>query len=195
MSMETLYPKASELPEGSYQILTHPEVLQRIDLIAVEIVRDYHDKNPLLISVSEGADFFAHHLEPAIKAVSPGFNYELAHLTASRTTTEGGVRVPVITDDIHEGISIENRVVGVLEDIADQGETLRMLDSHLLSKQPAEIFYAALFSRFLDPDTRIPVKYVGYDIHSDMWGLGSGLDYRQQWRYIDGLWLMPPQLG
>ena len=101
------------------------------------------------------------------------------------TTSSGEVK---ITKDLD--VSIAGRDVLVVEDIIDTGRTYSYLQGVLSAHQPKSLKLVTL----LDKTSRraVPVKadYVGFQI-PDVFVVGYGLDYNQQFRRLPDVCCLP----
>jgi hypoxanthine phosphoribosyltransferase len=83
---------------------------------------------------------------------------------------------------------IEGQHVIIVEDIVDSGRTLLYLVDLLSARDPASVATCALVRKpRTDVDT--PVNYLGFDI-PDVWAVGYGLDYAEQYRTLPYIGLL-----
>lgn len=83
-------------------------------------------------------------------------------------------------------VPVEDRIVILVDDIADTGYTLSNATRDLRSKNPASIITVALLKR----DTcETPVDFVGFEV-ADGFFVGYGLDDQQKMRNLPGLFTL-----
>jgi len=168
------------------RVLIDEETLQaRIREMGAEIARDYEGKNPVFVGVLKGVVFFMADLLQAtpiplvvdfmsIASYSPG------------ARDQGYVR---ITKDMD--ICIEGRHVIFVEDIIDTGLTLGYLLKLLRTRNPASLEVAVLFDKPTRRLIDINPKYMGFHL-PDLFVVGYGLDYREQFRNMPFIGVMRP---
>ncbi len=160
-------------------LLDAEKITRRVREIAAEITGDYRGRTPHLVGILKGAWVFLadliRHLE---LAVTVDF---LSIQSYGSGTASGEVK---ITKDLD--VSIAGRDVLVVEDILDTGRTFHYLQGVLAAHKPKSLKLATLLDK---PSRRvIPVQadYVGFSI-PDLFVVGYGLDYAQQYRQLRDL--------
>lgn len=137
--------------------------------VADEINRDLAGKNPLFLSVLNGAFMFTADL---MKHITIPCEVSFVKLASYQGVTSTGAVKEVI--GINEDIA--GRVVVIVEDIVDTGLTVQRLLDTLGTRKPAEIHIASLL---LKPDklqVKLDIKYVAMRIPNHFI-VGYGLDY------------------
>lgn len=145
------------------------EIEREVTRVANEINRDFADKNPLFLSVLNGAFMFTSDL---MKQITIPCEISFVKLASYQGVNSTGVIKEVfgITEDITD------RVVIIVEDIVDTGFTMQRLLESLGTRAPREIHIASLL---LKPDklqVDLNVEYVAMRIPNDFI-VGYGLDY------------------
>lgn len=145
------------------------QIQTAINRIAREIDKDLHGKNPVFITVLNGAFMFAGEL---MKEVSVPCEITFVRLASYQGTST--------TNNVQEVLglneNIENRTVVIVEDIVDSGNTMVALKKELNKLRPKEIKIATLL---LKPDALkqdVQLDYVALEIPNDFI-VGYGLDY------------------
>jgi len=169
------------------RILIDEAALQaRIKEMGEAIARDYADKNPVFVGVLKGVVFFmADLLQATHIPLEVDFMAIASYSPDARD--QGYVR---ITKDMD--ICIEGRHVVFVEDIIDTGLTLGYLLNLLKTRHPASLEVAVLFDK---PSRRlidVKPRYLGFHL-PDMFVVGYGLDYREQFRNMPFVAVMRPE--
>ncbi|MGI6048465.1 MAG: hypoxanthine phosphoribosyltransferase [Petrimonas sp.] len=145
------------------------QIQTAINRIAREIDKDLRGKNPVFITVLNGAFMFAGEL---MKEVSVPCEITFVRLASYQGTST--------TNNVQEVLglneNIENRTVVIVEDIVDSGNTMVALKKELNKLRPKEIKIATLL---LKPDALkqdVQLDYVALEIPNDFI-VGYGLDY------------------
>ncbi|MCK6409410.1 MAG: hypoxanthine-guanine phosphoribosyltransferase [Thauera sp.] len=153
-----------------------------LDRMAAELTDRLADANPLVYAVMNGGLILAGRILPRLP-----FPLELAYLHASRyghalqgTRLDWRVRP---TQDLR------GRTVLVLDDILDEGHTLKAIIEHLQGEGAAEVLSAVLVHKLHDrkayPGMR--ADFSGLDI-ADRFLFGCGMDYKGYWRNAPGIY-------
>ncbi len=168
------------------RILIDEATLQaRIKEMGEAISRDYADKNPVFVGVLKGVVFFmADLLQAAPIPLEVDFMAIASYSPDARE--QGYVR---ITKDLD--ICIEGRHVIFVEDIIDTGLTLGYLLKLLKTRNPASLEVAVLFDRPTRRLIDVKPRYLGFHL-PDMFVVGYGLDYREQFRNMPFVAVMHP---
>ena len=152
------------------------EILERIKVVADKINQDMADKNPLFLAVLNGSFMFAADLMRMITVPCEISFVKLA-------SYEGTASTGNVQDLIGLNVPLQGRVVIVLEDIIETGNTLGHLVRTLKGRQAADVRICYLL---LKPERlKVPLKvdYVVKEIPNDFI-VGYGLDYDQQGRNL-----------
>jgi hypoxanthine phosphoribosyltransferase len=164
-------------------IFSEPEIGAAIRRMAEEIACDYRNKTVVLLGVLKGALFVTADLARMLATVSAG-NVEIrldflgvsSYGNAHRSSGE----VRLTQDTSH---SIEGKHVLIVEDIVDNGLTLRYLMTLLGGRAPASVRAAVLLDKPYNRRVDVPVDYVGMTC-PDEFVVGYGLDYQERYRTL-----------
>jgi hypoxanthine phosphoribosyltransferase len=166
-------------PDGLvYETLLDEATIQaRITELAVDITRDYAERDPLVVCVLKGGFIF---LADLVRQLD--FPLALDFMAVSSygagTRSSGVVR---ILKDLET--TIEGRDVLVVEDIVDSGLTLHYLMRNLASRRPATLEVCALLTKPARREIEVPIRYVGFEI-PDRFVVGYGLDHAERFRNL-----------
>ena len=151
----------------------------RIDELAARISRDYRESPLTLVCIAEGARRFTEDL--AARLAARGLRPERLDVRARRSL--GTSLGPITIDPFDEG-RLEGRDVLVLDDIADEGTTLRGLLEIVALGEPRSLKTAVLLDK---PERRrepIALDYVGFRVERG-WVVGYGMDLDGAYRELD----------
>jgi len=159
-----------QIKDKQFTISIPSEVIQReIKRVADEINRDLAGKNPLFLSVLNGAFMFTADL---MKLIDIPCEVSFVKLASYQGISSTGQIKEVI--GINEDIS--DRTLVIIEDIVDTGLTMQRLLDTLGTRGPRDIKIATLL---LKPDklqVNLSIDYVAMSIPNDFI-VGYGLDY------------------
>lgn len=160
------------------EVIAAADIDRRVTELAAEISGDYEGRGELLlIGVLKGAFVFLADLGRRL-TIPRAIEFIALESYGMQGSAGGAVR-PLL--DIRR--SIEGRHVLVVEDIVDSGRTLTYLMPLLASRGPASLKIATLVRKPQALTIDVPIDYVGFDI-PDVWVVGYGLDYAEQWRML-----------
>jgi len=159
------------------------DIAVAIDRMARAIAAEYAGQPLLLLGVLKGAVFVTADLARAIDRL-PGGPSEIAldflgvssYGNAHRSSGE----VRLVQDTSH---SIEGKHVLIVEDIVDNGLTLKYLLTLLGGRAPRSLRTAVLLDKPYNRRTDVPVDYVGMTC-PDEFVVGYGLDYQERYRTL-----------
>jgi hypoxanthine phosphoribosyltransferase len=146
------------------------EIQRTIDRMGAEMNRDLEGKDPLFISVLNGAFMFAADLMKRITIPCQISFIKFA-------SYHGGLASSgEVTDLIGLQEEIKGRTVVIVEDIIDTGNSMQHLLDTLQKHEPKEVLIAPLLIKPDKLEVDIKVDYEGMRIPNDFI-LGYGLDY------------------
>jgi hypoxanthine phosphoribosyltransferase len=159
-------------------IVSAEEIEDRISELARQIDRDYSGvEQLLLIGILRGAFIF---MADLTRQLQTAHVVDFMALTSyNKNISSGEVRILM---DLRE--SIRGQHILIVEDIVDSGGTLNHLYHTIQEREPASLHACVLVRKKREHDPlHIPVNYVGFDI-PDVWVVGYGLDYDNQYRTL-----------
>lgn len=157
------------------------QIAAALDTMAAQISDRLADKNPLLLCVMNGGIILTGHLAPRLK-----FPLQLDYIHATR------YREQLTGSDLHWRVtpsaSLQDRVVLVLDDIFDEGETLAAIHHWCLAQGAAEVCSAVLVDKQHDRKTAA-IKQADFTAlyADDKYLFGYGMDYKGYWRNAPGI--------
>ena len=159
-----------------------PTVEAALDRMAEAITARLADRNPLVYAVMNGGLILAGRILPRLP-----FPLEVAYLHATRY---GHALQGTLLDwRVRPTQDLRGRTVLVLDDILDEGHTLKAIIEHLKDEGAAEVLSAVLVHKLHDrkayPGMR--ADFSGLDI-ADRFLFGCGMDYKGYWRNAPGIY-------
>lgn len=152
------------------------EILERIKVVADRINRDMAGKNPLFLAVLNGSFVFAADL---LRMITVPCEISFVKLASYEGTASTGN----VQDLIGLNVPLQGRVVIVLEDIIETGNTLGHLAQTIRERQAADVRICSLLLKPERLQVPLKVDYVVMEIPNDFI-VGYGLDYDQQGRNL-----------
>jgi hypoxanthine phosphoribosyltransferase len=166
-------------------LLDEARIQARVAKLAAEISADYADCDDLImVGVLKGAFIF---LSDLSRRLTIPRSVDFMAVSSYSGSVSGNVRMLM---DIRR--NIEGKHVLLVEDIADTGRTLLYLSELLSTRQPASIRTCSLVRKLDRMEHDLHIDYLGFDI-PDVWVVGYGLDYDEQFRALPYIGEIEPQ--
>jgi hypoxanthine phosphoribosyltransferase len=170
-------------------LLSEPEIRERVDQLAAQIDGDYADAGPLvLIGVLKGSFIFLSDL--ARRLTIPHRVEFIAVSSYGDRESEHPDAVRLLMDVRHD---IGDEHVLLVEDIVDTGHTLAYLQRLLKARRPASLKTCTLLHKPDRTVNHVELDYLGFTI-PDVWVVGYGLDYAEQYRTLPYIGELPPEM-
>jgi len=153
-----------------------------LDRMAADITARLADANPLVYAVMNGGLILAGRILPRLP-----FPLEVAYLHATRY---GHALQGTLLDwRVRPTQDLRGRTVLVLDDILDEGHTLKAIIEHLQEEGAAEVLSAVLVHKLHDRKATPGMRadFTGLDI-ADRFLFGCGMDYKGYWRNAPGIY-------
>ena len=170
---------ASALRDGE---LVHDRHTLRkaIARIGGEVSRALAGQSAVFLSILQGGLVFAGQLATEIDA---DLEFDYVHATRFRGTTEGG--------ELHwlrrPGISLHGRIVLLVDDILDEGHTLKAIRDWCVAEGASRVLLAVLCEkRHGRTVAGLTADFVGVEV-PDRYVFGYGMDYHEQGRNLPAI--------
>ena len=155
------------------------EALRRL---AEEIAARLRDRHPLVLSVMGGSVVFSGQLLPLLR-----FPLEFDYLHATRY--DGATRGGVLTWKVLPRQPIGGRVVLVLDDILDEGDTLAAIKRRLLDDGAGEVYCAVFADKDIGRPKPVHPDFVGVTV-PNRYVFGFGMDVEEAWRNLPAIYAL-----
>lgn len=155
---------------------TEAQIKERIKEMAQRINHDMEGKNPLLLSVLNGAFMFTADL---MRELTIPCEVSFVKLASYQGVTSTGKVKEIL--GINEDLT--DRHVIIVEDIVDTGRTMKQMIESLGTRRLASVHICTLFLKPDNVQEDLDVDYVCFTIPNDFI-VGYGLDYDQQGRNL-----------
>lgn len=165
------------------EICSEAMVADAVRRVAEEITACLADRWPLVLCVMGGAVVFAGHLLSRLRFP---LDFDYIHVTRYRRGTRGGE----ISWQVGPKESVAGRVVLVLDDILDEGETLAAVRSRILESDATAFHAAVLADKDIGRPKPIQADFVGVRV-PDRYVFGFGMDVRGVWRNLPAIYALP----
>lgn len=173
--------------EKSTCLFTTKEVEAALDRMAINIHRELHDKNPILLCVMIGGLVPMGNLLPRLD-----FPLEVDYVHATRY--RGEIKAGNLVWKVKPATDLTNRTVLVVDDILDGGLTLAAIIEEVKAMGAKEVYSAVLVDKH---HKRVPnglkkADFVGLEV-DDHYIFGYGMDYNEYLRNAPGIFVVAPE--
>lgn len=160
-------------------LISAEAIRERLDELAERIARDYGDAKLTLVCIAEGARRFTDDLLARLSA--RGLRPERIDVRARRSA---GTALGPVTVESFDPDRLEGRDVLVLDDIADEGATLRAVLEIAGLGEPRSLRSAVLVDKRERRREALALDYVGFPVERG-WVVGYGMDLDGAYRELD----------
>ncbi len=157
-------------------------VSQAIANIAAKLNQDYANKLPIVLSVMNGALYFTGQLLPKLL-----FPLELNYVHATRY--HGEIKGNKIKWIVKPTSAVKNRNVLILDDILDEGITLKSIVDECILLGAKEVKIAVLAEKMINKNKSIRADYVEL-ILPNRYVFGCGMDVHNWWRNLPAIYAL-----
>ncbi len=170
-----------EVEANSRCLFTIAEIEQSLDLIINDMSADLSSKRPVVIGVMRGALAMMGYLLPRLP-----FYLEVDYVHASRYQKQ---LLPGELLWLHEPhIPLAGRSVLLVDDILDQGITLKAIAEKCFAMGAVEVKIAVLCKKIIAGfEPAIEADYIAVNV-PDAYIFGYGMDYEGSWRNAPGIY-------
>jgi len=169
----------------NFQVLiSRDQIHYRVKEIAQQINQEYQGKEVTLIGVLKGALYVAGDLMSEI-TVPCSIEFVQASSYGQNGTTAGALTVQGL-----ENLSLKDRHIILVDDIFDTGKTMTVIKDQLLLQEPASLKTLVLLLKNRPRSISATPDYVLFPIE-DEFVIGYGLDYKELYRGLPGIYIAP----
>lgn len=178
---DPLLKEAIETRDQSSQLISRREIDEAMDRIATELRTAIGEEVPVFLCVMKGGLMFTAEL---MKRVQLPLQLDYVHVSRYRNETRGG------SFQWHKkpATDLAGRLVVVIDDIFDEGYTMRELVKYCEDKGASKVLSVVLLKKNLqDVQVDIAPDLVALEV-SDRYLFGWGMDYKGFWRNLDDVY-------
>lgn len=174
-------------PEQARQVFKQADCLfskQQVDKaisdMAGAINHKLEGEVPLVLCVMNGGVVLTGILLPQLNMT---VNLDYIHVTRYAEDTSGGELQWLVTPRV----SLRDRVILVVDDIFDEGETIKAILHDCKKAGAREVYSAVLVNKVHDRKANVAVDFIGLEV-DDRYVFGYGMDYKGFLRNAPGIY-------
>ena len=169
----------SQYLQNATLICSELEVNQALNTLADSLNEAYLNDSPIVLCVMSGGLYFTGQLLPKLK-----FSLELDYVHATRYDVITGKSIKWLAKP---RLTIKDRNILILDDILDEGITLKAIVDECLQLGAKQISIAVLVDKILDKYKPITANYVGVTV-PNQYVFGCGMDINGWWRNLPAIY-------
>ena len=147
--------------------------------ISLEISEKFHDTNPVIVSILNGAFVFTADI---IREIDIDCEVDFIKISSYRgMNSTGAIKM---SKDL--SIDIKNRRVIIVEDIIDSGLSIKYLYEHIIKYKPKDITIVSLLAKTNNYKLNFNIDIIGFELSSEF-VVGYGLDFNQRFRNLKSI--------
>ena len=147
--------------------------------ISLEISEKFHDTNPVIVSILNGAFVFTADI---IREIDIDCEVDFIKISSYEgMNSTGAIKM---SKDL--SIDIKNRRVIIVEDIIDSGLSIKYLYEHIIKYKPKDITIISLLAKTNNYKLNFNIDIIGFELSSEF-VVGYGLDFNQRFRNLKSI--------
>lgn len=166
-------------------LYSEEEIQQRTRELAQQLIEDYRDQKPLVISVMTGAILFTVDM---IKKMDMKVKLDFIDVSSYYGGTSSTGEVKLVQDLKSD---VKGRPVIIMEDIVDTGRTLKFLIDLLHQRGAKSVKVCSLLDKPEGREVEVTADYVGFNVPNEFL-VGYGLDYQGYYRNLPYVGILKP---
>lgn len=164
-------------------LITEARIAAAYDKLAATLNIHYANLNPIIVVVLNGGLIPAGHLLTRL-----AFAHRMDYVHATRYQNNQGT--DKLTWKASLDLEIADEHVVLIDDIFDQGITLKHIFEELQAQNPASLMTCCLLNKLHDRKVEeFKVDFVGMDVE-DRYIYGCGMDYHGYLRHLPGIYAL-----
>lgn len=172
--------QAIEALNNSDLLYSTEQIDAALDRLAGQISARLKDTDPLILVVMNGA------LMPASQlSLRMSFPFQISYLHATRY--RGETQGSTIHWVARPNVSVKDRTILVIDDIFDEGTTLKAVIEEMHESGAKAVYSAVLVNKVHDRKEDLTVDFIGLDVE-DRYVFGYGMDYKEYWRNLPAIY-------
>ena len=181
------------LPTQFTLVFNNAEIISALDKLADKLNLQLKNKTPVVLCVMQGGLIFSGQLITKLQCM---LDIDYIHATRYDNKTSGGELIW----KAYPATSLKDRTVLILDDILDEGKTLKSIIQYCESQQASEIISAVLLRKIHDRctdqgyiDTAL-TDNIALTVE-DKYVFGFGMDYNGSYRQLDAIYTLEDSQG
>ncbi|MFL2989403.1 MAG: hypoxanthine phosphoribosyltransferase [Candidatus Neomarinimicrobiota bacterium] len=159
--------------------MSKENIAERVSEISLQISENFHDTNPVIICILNGAFIFTADI---IRELDIDCEVDFIKISSYKgMNSTGSIKM---SKDI--STDIKNRRVIIVEDIIDSGLSIKFLYEHIIKYEPEDITIVSLLAKMDNYKLNFNIDIIGFEISSEF-VVGYGLDFNQRFRNLKSI--------
>lgn len=174
------------LPSGCKQVFSNTEIIRAVELLAEKLNRQFTGETLVVLCVMQGGLIFSGHLIPKLRCM---LEIDYIHVSRYNNKISGGE----LLWKAYPHTSLKNRNILILDDILDEGETLKSIIEYCKVQGAESVESAVLLkkshNRCIDHASNDGslTDNIALTVE-DKYVFGFGMDYNGSYRQLDSIY-------
>jgi hypoxanthine phosphoribosyltransferase len=169
------------LPKNSTLLFSQNQIMTCIEKLATQLNKDYADKKVIFLTVMNGGMIFASDLS---KLLDLDLQMDYVQVSRYGVATHGGQLIW----KSQPSINLEGKDVILVDDIFDEGYTLKAVDEWCIEKGAKSVKSVVLVSKLHNRGyADYKADYSGIEVE-DLYIFGYGMDYQEKLRHLTDIY-------
>ncbi|VAW52166.1 Hypoxanthine-guanine phosphoribosyltransferase [hydrothermal vent metagenome] len=171
------------LPDNCKLLFSNTEITGALDKLADKLNQQLENETPVVLCVMQGGLIFSGQLIPKLKCM---LEIDYIHATRYNNKTSGGE----LLWKAYPVTALKNRTVLILDDILDEGHTLKKIIQYCELQGASKIFSAVMLRK---NHNRCVAENLTDNIAlnvDDRYVFGFGMDYNGNYRQLDAIYAL-----
>lgn len=169
------------LPPGSRPVFSNQQILAAIDQLAARLNTALKDTQPLALCVMQGGLIFSGHLLTRLECM---LEIDYIHATRYNNKTRGSE----LNWLAYPAASLQGRTVLIMDDILDEGHTLKAIIDYCRQQGASEVYSAVLLHKQHQRGVSEQLtEFIALEVE-DRYVFGFGMDYEGKFRQLDAIY-------
>jgi len=174
------------LPDNSRLIFSSQQIHTAMDELAAKMNPALENTKPLVLCVMQGGLVFSGQLIPRLDCL-----LEIDYIHATRY--QNGIIGSDIAWKAEPAASLDGRTILILDDILDEGLTLKAIKQYCKNQGAKQIFSAVLLHKKHNRgDSSVKADFVALEVE-DSYVFGFGMDYEGRYRQLNAIYALENQ--
>ena len=167
-------------------LLTEEQIHSRLDELAMEIQRDYEEKDLTLVAILTGSVMF---IADLLRRLPMQLRLDYIGVSSYHGETRSSGEL-ILTKALK--LDVRDRDVLVVDDILDTGLTLVNIRAMLQKLEPRSVKFCTFLEKDVPHRENFHADYVGFHI-PNKFVVGYGLDYQERYRNLPYVGTLRPE--
>ena len=175
-------------PDCSDILISREQLEKRVAELGKELTEEYRGKDLICLGLLKGSFVF---MSDHVRHMDMDLDVEFMVVSSygSSTSSSGNIKI-----NLDLQADLRGKHVLIVEDILDTGATLYYIRDLIRLRGPESVKIVTLLNKHSRRKADIEPDYTGFDLTSDEFIIGYGLDFAEKYRNLPYIGVLKPEL-